>query len=156
MTPRPLAHRLLVASLLAANVLATNLLASVAVAQTATPASKERCDSYVERAADIAVGQPGPHEGEGSTTAYPFFADACGFKTVFRQRALHRGASIGEHLNDKDEIYYVLSGRGLLSLDGASREVRAGDAVLTRKGSRHGLRQRGREDLVIIVVYAKP
>lgn len=120
------------------------------------PASGQRTDSYVEREADIATAQPGPHSGEGSTTAYPFFEDAEGFDIVFRKRALHPGASIGEHSNDKDEIYYVLSGQGELMLDGEYREVGPGDAILTRSGSRHGLRQRGAMDLVILVVFRRP
>ncbi|QWP75292.1 cupin domain-containing protein [Lysobacter sp. K5869] len=131
-------------------------LAVIGAAEAAPPPTKERCGSYVQRAADIAIEEPGPHEGAGRTTAYPFFADACGFRMAFRQRVLHPGATIGEHLNDKDEIYYVLSGRGSLFLDGSTREVQAGDAVLTRKGSRHGLKQVGRENLVIIVAYQKP
>lgn len=118
-------------------------------------AGEPRRDSYVEQARDIAVEQPGPHEGLGTTTAYPFFADAAGFDLVFRQRALHPGATIGEHRNDKDEIYYVLSGRGELMLDGKRREVGAGDAILTRNGSTHALAQRGQADLVIIVAYPK-
>ncbi|MBW8808926.1 MAG: cupin domain-containing protein [Lysobacter sp.] len=114
-----------------------------------------RSDSYVERAADIAVEQPGPHEGDGTTTAYPFFEHASDFDLVFRRRALHPGASIGEHTNDKDEIYYIVSGRGELMLDGKRSQVAAGDAVLTRNGSRHGLRQIGAQDLSIIVVYRR-
>jgi quercetin dioxygenase-like cupin family protein len=129
--------------------------ASAAQASSAVPPSGERSDSYVQQARDIAIEQPGPHEGSGTTTAYPFFEDAKGFDIVFRQRALHPGASIGEHRNDKDEIYYVLSGRGELLLDGRRREVAAGDAVLTRDGSTHALFQRGDRDLVIIVVYRK-
>jgi quercetin dioxygenase-like cupin family protein len=121
-----------------------------------TQAAEPRTDSYLEREADIATQQPGPHEGEGLTTAFPFFEQAEGFDIVFRKRALHPGASIGEHRNDKDEIYYVLSGRGELMLDGDYREVGAGDAILTRRGSTHGLRQRGEEDLVIFVVFRKP
>ena len=122
-----------------------------AVGHAQTP----RSDSYVEQARDIAVQQPGPHDGQGTTTAYPFFDDAEGFDIVFRQRALHPGATIGEHHNDKDEIYYVLSGRGELTLDGKHRDVGPGDAILTRNGSTHGLKQVGKEDLVIIVVYRK-
>lgn len=121
----------------------------------AAHAAEPRRDSYVQQARDIAVRQPGPHEGQGTTTAYPFFEDAEGFDIVFRQRALHPGASIGEHRNDKDEIYYVLSGRGELLLDGQRRDVGPGDAILTRDGSTHALAQRGHEDLVIIVVYRK-
>jgi quercetin dioxygenase-like cupin family protein len=139
-------HRIRINSLLAI---------AIATSCTATHAAEPRRDSYVENARDIAVQQPGPHEGQGTTTAYPFFEQADGFDIVFRQRALHPGATIGEHRNDKDEIYYVLSGRGELLLDGTRREVGPGDAILTRDGSTHALAQRGKEDLVIIVVYRK-
>ncbi|MGJ4802724.1 GDSL-type esterase/lipase family protein [Luteimonas sp. SDU82] len=118
-------------------------------AGTAPPVSP----SVVVAERDIAVVQPGPHGGQGSTTAYPFFADATGFDLVFRKRALHPGATIGAHVNDKDEIYYVLSGRGELTLNGAVREVGAGDAILTRNGDSHALRQLGDEDLVIFIVF---
>lgn len=109
--------------------------------------------SVVVQERDIATGQPGPHEGEGTTTAYPFFADATGFDLVFRKRALHPGASIGAHVNDKDEIYYVLSGRGELTLNGDVREVGPGDAILTRSGDSHALRQLGDDDLVVFIVF---
>ncbi|RPE75933.1 cupin domain-containing protein [Vulcaniibacterium tengchongense] len=132
------------------------VLAALAAAVAAGHAQAEtRRDSYVQQARDVAVRQPGPHDGAGTTTAYPFFEDAEGFDIVFRQRAMHPGSSIGEHRNDKDEIYYVLSGRGELLLDGRRREVGPGDAILTRNGSTHALRQLGDEDLVIIVVYPK-
>jgi quercetin dioxygenase-like cupin family protein len=124
---------------------ATLLLAAASASATS--------ESYVENEATIAVQQPGPHEGTGTTTAYPFFADADALRFVFRKRALHPGASIGLHVNDKDEVYYVLSGRGELTLAGTVREVGPGDAVLTRDGDAHGLRQVGDEDLVILVVY---
>lgn len=133
-----------------------NVIALVAtLAGGSVAAGEPRRDSYVEQARDIAVQQPGPHEGQGTTTAWPFFADAADFDLVFRQRALHPGATIGEHRNDKDEIYYVLSGRGELLLDGQRREVGPGDAILTRDGSTHALAQRGKDDLVIIVAYRR-
>ena len=131
------------------------LLCMLAVVSTGAQAADPRRDSYVQNARDIAVQQPGPHEGKGTTTAYPFFEQADGFDIVFRQRALHPGATIGDHRNDKDEIYYVLSGHGELLLDGTRRDVGPGDAILTRKGSTHALAQRGAEDLVILVVYRK-
>lgn len=135
--------------------LRTITLLSTSLLFVSAHAAEPRRDSYVENARDIAVQQPGPHEGRGTTTAYPFFEAAEGFDIVFRQRALHPGATIGEHRNDKDEIYYVLSGRGELLLDGKRSEVGAGDAILTRDGSTHALAQRGKDDLVIIVVYRK-
>ena len=111
--------------------------------------------SLIQRDRDIAVSQPAPHEGGGTTTAYPFFADAPQFGIVFRKRALHPGAAIGSHPHDKDEIYYVISGRGEFTLDGVKHEVGPGTAMLTRVGSTHSLRQVGNEDLVIIVNYLK-
>lgn len=112
--------------------------------------------SVVVNERDIAQPQPGPHEGEGTTTAYPFFADATGFDLIFRKRAMHKGSTIGWHVNDKDEIYYVLSGRGELTLNDRKREVSPGDAILTRNGDSHALRQLGEEDLVLFIVYRKP
>lgn len=140
---------------LTALVAALCLMLACAMPAAAQPAAT-RSDSYIEREADLAIEQAGPHQGEGLTTAFPFFEQAEGFDLVFRKRALHPGASIGEHLNNKDEIYYILSGRGELMLDGDYREVGAGDAILTRRGSRHGLRQSGDEDLVIFVVFRRP
>lgn len=109
--------------------------------------------SVVVQERDIAIEQPGPHEGLGTTTAYPFFADVTGFDLIFRKRAFYPGATIGDHVNDKDEIYYVLSGRGRLQLNDTVREVGPGDAILTRKGDRHALAQLGDEALVIFIVY---
>ena len=122
-------------------------------AETARLAPLPVSPSTVVDERDIAIPQPGPHEGDGTTTAYPFFADATGLDLVFRKRILHPGASIGAHVNDKDEIYYVLSGRGMLTLNGQVREVGAGQAILTRNGDSHALRQLGDEDLVIFIVF---
>lgn len=99
---------------------------------------------------------PARTRGDGTTTAYPFFAEAPGFELVFRKRALHPGASIGVHRNDKDEIYYVLSGEGELTTGDRTRVIGPGTAVLTRAGGTPGLRQRGDEDLVIFILYRRP
>lgn len=103
----------------------------------------------------LAVTQPGPHGGTGDTTAYPFFADAADMPFVFRKRVLHRGASIGLHQHHKDEIYYVLAGHGLYTLDGETHEVRSGNAMLTRPGSTHSIRQSGEEDLQLLIMYKR-
>ena len=119
----------------------------------AIAASRPASTSMVVNESDISETQPGPHGGQGLTTAYPFFADATGVDLVFRKRALHPGATIAAHVNDKDEIYYVLSGRGELVLNGEVREVGPGDAILTRSGDSHALRQLGEQDLVIFIVF---
>jgi lysophospholipase L1-like esterase/quercetin dioxygenase-like cupin family protein len=99
--------------------------------------------------------QPGPHGGNGETTAYPYFTDAPDLAMNFRKRVLHRDSGIGLHQHSHDEIYYVLSGRGRYILDGALHEVAAGDVLLTRRDSTHALQQSGDEDLVILIAYPK-
>ena len=111
--------------------------------------------SQVVHEADIARQQPGPHGGAGTTTAYPFFADAPGLSFFFRKRVLHKGAGIGMHQHDKDEVYYVVSGKGRYIMDGTIRDVGPGDAMLTRTGSTHSLMQDGDDELVILLAYPK-
>lgn len=41
--------------------------------------------------------------------------------------------------------------RGIYSLDGKDYEVGPGNAMLTRPGSTHGIRQAGEEDLVLLI-----
>jgi mannose-6-phosphate isomerase-like protein (cupin superfamily) len=107
----------------------------------------------LERDADVAKSEPGTHKGGGETIGYSFFAKAQGLKMVFRKRALKPGSGIGYHEQKEDEIYYVLSGRGVMTIDGKSFDVTPGTAVLTRPGSSHGLKQAGDEDLVILINY---
>lgn len=128
------------------------VLLGVALAAAVPPVPQ----GYVlEHERDLAVEQPGPHEGGGKTTAHNFFATVKDSKLVFRKRILHPGAAIGRHLQAEDEIYYVLSGAGVMLMNGSSLTLGAGDAILTRPGSTHSLRQTGTEDLVIIVSYLK-
>lgn len=126
---------------------------SAAAAAHAPAAPPTPSTSRVVHERDLARTQPGPHGGPGDTTAYPFFADAPGLAFVLRKRVLHKGAGIGLHLHDKDEIYYIVSGRGLYALDGKQYAVGPGHALLTRPGSTHALQQVGDEDLVVMLAY---
>jgi mannose-6-phosphate isomerase-like protein (cupin superfamily) len=107
----------------------------------------------VEHDADVAVTEPGTHKGGGQTVGYSFFKNVPNLKLVFRKRALKPGSGIGLHEQGEDEIYYVLSGKGMMTLDGKTVEVTPGTAVLTRAGSTHSLKQTGDEDLVILINY---
>ena len=121
---------------------------------TAASAQKPEPGGYIlEYDADVAHAEPGTHNGGGETVGYSFFKQAPKLALVFRKRALKPGSGIGYHEQKEDEIYYVLSGRGMMTIDGKSFEVRPGAAVLTRPGSSHGLKQTGPEDLVIMINY---
>ena len=109
--------------------------------------------SVIEHDSLVAAPEPGPHKGGGETTAYSFFKKSKGMPMVFRKRALHPGAAIGYHQQKEDEVYYVLSGRGELTLDGVTSMVGPGTAILTRPPSSHGIKTVGKEDLVLIITY---
>ena len=110
--------------------------------------------SYIlEHEKDIAKNEPGTHKGGGSTVGYSFFAKANNLKMTFRKRVLHSGSAIGYHLQKEDEVYYIISGTGEMQMNGKSFPVKTGDAILTRPGSSHGLKQTGKDDLVIIITY---
>jgi mannose-6-phosphate isomerase-like protein (cupin superfamily) len=107
----------------------------------------------IEHDADVAKTEPGTHKGGGETIGYSFFAKVPNLRLIFRKRALHPGSGIGLHTQTEDEIYYVLSGLGTMTLDGTSVDITPGTAVLTRTGSSHSLKQVGSEDLVILINY---
>ena len=133
--------------------LTTSVAAIAAATSARQPPGRASTGSRIQRDADVAVKQSGPHDGTGVTTAYPFFADLEDLRMVFRKRALHAGASIGVHTQEDDEIYYVISGTGEYTLDGKTTNVSAGTALLTRRGSSHALRQTGKDDLVVLITY---
>jgi mannose-6-phosphate isomerase-like protein (cupin superfamily) len=144
-------------SLLPLVVLAGALMPSSISAQeshNASASKPEKPGGYVlERDKEVAKNEPGTHNGGGETIGYSFFGKTPNLKLVFRKRAFKPGSAIGYHLQREDEIYYVLSGRGMMTIDGKEFEVGPGDAVLTRPGSSHGLKQIGKEDLVILINY---
>jgi mannose-6-phosphate isomerase-like protein (cupin superfamily) len=107
----------------------------------------------VETDSQVARDEPGTHDGGGMTVGYSFFSKVPNLKLVFRKRAFRPGSGVGLHTQKEDEIYYVLSGRGTMTLDGKTVDIAPGTAVLTRTGSSHSLKQAGTEDLVVLINY---
>lgn len=66
---------------------------------------------------------------------------------------LPSGGLSGEHVHTRtEEVYFILSGRGHILLDGVATEVHAGDVILTGLGTKHGLRNTGDEELSWLVI----
>jgi mannose-6-phosphate isomerase-like protein (cupin superfamily) len=119
-------------------------------------ADKKQNTGYIlEHEKDIAKDEPAPHNGGGNSTVCNFFIKADNSKLVFRKRVLHPGAAIGYHLQKEEEIYYILSGEGEMTMNDKVFAVKAGDAILTFAGSSHGLKQTGKNDLVLLIDYEK-
>jgi len=128
------------------------VIGAAAVHVAAQPA-KAKGGFIVQHDAEIAKNEPGTHNGGGQTIGYSFFDKTPGMKFVFRKRALHPGAGVGPHEQHEDEVYYVLSGKGVMTVDDTKVDMTPGTAVLTRPGSSHSLKQMGAEDLVVLISY---
>jgi mannose-6-phosphate isomerase-like protein (cupin superfamily) len=65
---------------------------------------------------------------------------------------LEKGKTIETHTDPMEEIYFVLSGEGEMSVDEETRHVRPGDATWIPTGSAHSLTNTSEQDLLILVV----
>jgi mannose-6-phosphate isomerase-like protein (cupin superfamily) len=101
--------------------------------------------------------EPTPHGAIGMSTAFRISDRAPAPRAMeFRRRILHRGAAIGLHRIDHDEVYYVLSGSGEVESDGQRAILTRGMAVYLYKGAVVGIRQMGKKPLSLIISYPNP
>ena len=98
--------------------------------------------------------EPPPHGAIGMSTAYRI-SDAAPHPRAmeFRRRILHRGAAVGEHKIEHDEVYYVLDGEGEVVSDGQRATLRKGMAAYLYRGAVVGIWQRGKKPLSVILSY---
>ena len=60
------------------------------------------------------------------------------------------GSTVGTHVhNNAEELYVVLSGRGLHTTEGEEYEINPGDVINTMSGLEHSVKPLGNEDLVL-------
>ncbi|WP_394825685.1 cupin domain-containing protein [Pendulispora albinea] len=63
------------------------------------------------------------------------------------------GAASGTHLHSRTEQFdYVVSGSGVMTINGTDNPVAAGDLITTCLGTQHGIRNTGSDDLVWLVI----
>lgn len=95
-----------------------------------------------------------PHGAIGMSTAYRISDGVPQPRAMeFRRRILHRGAAIGEHPINHDEVYYVLDGEGEVVSDGLRARLTKGMAAYLYKGAVVGIRQLGKKPLSLIISY---
>ena len=69
------------------------------------------------------------------------------------EEVLPVGAKVGRHYhNETEEIYYILSGSGLMTVGDEVQEVKSGDAVFIPLGQRHTLENNGDKPLTLLLV----
>ncbi|MCF7853672.1 MAG: cupin domain-containing protein [Candidatus Pacebacteria bacterium] len=66
------------------------------------------------------------------------------------------GATIGYHKHeDEEEVFYVVSGAGLVEEGDESRKVNAGDTILTGNGAGHAVEAVGDQPLVMLALIVQ-
>jgi mannose-6-phosphate isomerase-like protein (cupin superfamily) len=69
------------------------------------------------------------------------------------EETLPPGCAVTPHRHRQiEEIYYIVSGRGLMAVGEETREVESGDAVYVPRGQRHTLKNIGTEEIKLILV----
>jgi mannose-6-phosphate isomerase-like protein (cupin superfamily) len=100
--------------------------------------------------------QPPGHPGALSKLLVnPETADSQRFD--FRISLYRPQGMVEEHTHERAEhVYYILRGRGLMTLDGEALVVEPTTTVFIPPGVRHALVNNGLEDLVFVVVTSPP
>jgi mannose-6-phosphate isomerase-like protein (cupin superfamily) len=103
------------------------------------------------------------HEGVGTIVRRMFFRKQSRLGVKFDIWELPPGASEGDHTHGAhgegralEEIYYVLSGNGMMRIDGEEVAVAPGDAIMVPPGVDHGLYNTGAEPLRLVLLFGEP
>jgi mannose-6-phosphate isomerase-like protein (cupin superfamily) len=69
------------------------------------------------------------------------------------EEVLPVGAAVGRHHHlETEEVYYILSGTGHMTIGDEARPVGAGDAIFIPRGQAHTLENTGTESLTVLLV----
>lgn len=118
--------------------------------------------SYIRKACGMKqVPLPQCHGGRGAVDWTDVLSGpACGLRgrrlNFLHDDILKPGVSVGVHRHDTDEeYYYIVSGHGVMTLDGQDHEVGPCDIAAVFPGGSHGLANNSEEDMRIIVFSVK-
>jgi mannose-6-phosphate isomerase-like protein (cupin superfamily) len=109
------------------------------------------------------IGQPalllGNHGGEGELYWKRLVTGGHmhGAWESFEYARIEPGGSVGTHLHSRtEEVYVVIAGEGVLTVDGEQTVMRAGDAVVTPLNSAHAFKNTGPGPLEFLVIETVP
>lgn len=64
------------------------------------------------------------------------------------------GGKVPEHEHDQEEVYYILKGRGEMTVDGEDKILEAVSAVYILPNQKHALKNAGRRELHMLFIYS--
>ena len=99
--------------------------------------------------------QESSHAGEGPVELYEIWAKTDFDSNVdFIDRVvIPPGSSVGYHRHgDNEEMYIVLEGTALMTIDGEQRRISRGDMILNPAGGEHGLVNDSGKNIDLLVI----
>ena len=112
-----------------------------------------RAAAFVETMARVAWQEYPGHFGGALSKALVGPANSGSERIDFRISRYAPNAYVAEHVHKvQEQVYYVLEGEGVLTLDDESRLMRPHDYVYVPAGVRHSFTNTGLAGLVFIVV----
>lgn len=107
------------------------------------------------------------YDGAGRIGVEWYFRDSTALPSSVMLYHLEPGAAEGEHHHlgedpdsctpyDSEELYVVVSGQVVVTVDGERAELGPGDAAYTPAGSVHGVRNETDEPAELILVFGPP
>ncbi len=109
--------------------------------------------AFVEKMARVAWREYPGHFGGALSKALVDAANSGSRRLDFRISRYAPMAYVQEHAHKiQEQVYYVLEGEGILTLDGKEHLMRAHDYVYVPPGVRHSFTNTGTDGLVFIVV----
>lgn len=101
------------------------------------------------------------HDGKGSTGAQWYFREETSLPVAIQRWRIPPGGSEGMHAHPEgdgalEEIYVLVSGTAVMTVDGERHDLAPGDAVLARAGTSHDIVNPGDETAVLLIVFGPP
>jgi mannose-6-phosphate isomerase-like protein (cupin superfamily) len=125
-----------------------------------TESLEHRFDMYWKENDSTDVTTYNIHGGDGEIQTHGFFEAVSKIPIDFQVWELDPGVSEGNHVHEGDdameEIYYFISGTGVMSVGVEEVPFRAGDAMLVPPGVDHGFRNTGDEPLRLTIISGAP
>jgi mannose-6-phosphate isomerase-like protein (cupin superfamily) len=95
------------------------------------------------------------HGGQGMVLAQRAARKADGLNCHFIDCAVvPPGSSIGIHTHslDNEEVYVILKGKGVMTIEDSEHDVQQGDVIVNPPGGTHGLRNSGDQNIELVVI----
>ena len=95
------------------------------------------------------------HEGQGPYTLFEIW-DKSDFSSdidFFDRMVIPPGSTVGYHRHGpNEEMYIVLEGNGMMSIDGEDKSIKKGDMILNPPGGAHGLVNNSDGDIDLLII----